>query len=137
MTTACWGSRPYNPRHEEAVLSLNARELRTLSRIADELAKTAPALASFLHIFNRLTSGEAMPARRPLRRLRRLPRRLSTTALTWLFVGVWSFVTAGMLAFALVMTYIGPASAAGSGSMCTASSVLLPACGSQQKAPGR
>ena len=89
---------------------------------------------SLLHIFNRLTSGEAMP---PRRRLRRLRRKLSTTALTWLFVGVWSFVTAGMLTFALVMTYTGQASAAGSGSACTASSVLLPACGSQPKAPGR
>ena len=92
---------------------------------------------SFLHIFNRLTSGEDMPKRRPLRRLRRLRRKLSTTALTWMFVGVWSFVTAGMLAFALVMTYTGPSTAAGSGSSCSASSVLLPACGSQPKAPGR
>jgi Protein of unknown function (DUF3040) len=117
-------------------LSLNAREQRTLSRIADEFAKTAPALVSLLHIFNRLTFGEAMPPRRPMRRLRRLPKRLSTTALTWLFVGVWSFVTAGMLAFALVMTYTGPPAAAGSGSTCTASSVLLPACGSQQKPSG-
>ena len=111
--------------------------MRALSRIADELAKTAPALVSFLHIFNRLTSGEAMPARRPLRRLRRLRRKLSTTALTWMFVGIWSCVTAGMLAFALVMTYTGQSTAAGSGSSCSASSVMLPACGSQPKAPGR
>jgi hypothetical protein len=89
---------------------------------------------SFLHIFNRLTSGEAMPARRPLRRLR---RKLSTTALTWMFVGIWSCVTAGMLAFALVMTYTGQSTSAGAGSSCSASSVLLPACGSQPKAPGR
>ena len=79
--------------------------MRTLSRIADELAKTAPVLVSFLHIFNRLASGEDMPPRRPLRRLR---RKLSTTALTWMFVGIWGCVTAGMLAFALVMTYTGP-----------------------------
>ena len=64
-------------------------------------------LVSFLHIFNRLASGEDMPKRRPLRRLRRLRRKLSTTALTWMFVGIWSCVTAGMLAFALVMTYTG------------------------------
>lgn len=92
---------------------------------------------SFLHIFNRLTSGEDMPKRRPLRRLRRLRRKLSTTALTWMFVGIWSCVTAGMLAFALVMTYTGQSTAAGAGSSCSASSVLLPACGSQPKAPGR
>jgi len=107
--------------------------LRTLSRIADEFAKTAPALVSFLHMFNRLASGEDMPRRRPLRRLR---RKLSTTALTWMFVGIWSCVTAGMLAFALVMTYTGQGAAAGAGSSCSASSVLLPACGAQPKDPG-
>jgi hypothetical protein len=116
-------------------LSLNARELHTLSRISEELAKTAPALVSLVHIFNRLTSGEDMPPRRPLRRLR---RRLSTTALTWMFVGIWSCVTAGMLAFALVMTYTGQTSGAGAQNTCTASSLLLPGCGgSQAKDPGR
>jgi hypothetical protein len=116
---------------------MNERELRTLGRIADELAKTAPALVSFLHIFNRLAHGEAMPPRRPLRRLRKLRRKLSTTALTWMFVGIWSCVTAGMLAFALVMTYTGQGTAAGAGSTCSASSVLLPGCTSQPKTPGR
>jgi hypothetical protein len=107
--------------------------VRTLSRIADELAKTAPVLVSFLHIFNRLASGEDMPPRRPLRRLR---RKLSTTALTWMFVGIWGCVTAGMLAFALVMTYTGPTGRAQS--TCTASSILLSGCSaSQPKVPGR
>ena len=93
---------------------------------------------SFLHIFNRLTSGEDMPKRRPLRRLRRLRRKLSTTALTWMFVGIWSCVSAGMLAFALVMTYSGPTSGAGAQNTCTASSLLLPGCGSStQKVAGR
>ena len=101
--------------------------MRTLSRIADELAKTAPVLVSFLHIFNRLASGEDMPPRRPLRRLR---RKLSTTALTWMFVGIWGCVTAGMLAFALVMTYTGPAG--GAQSTCTASSILLSGCSASQ-----
>src|SRR5215469_10169132 len=117
---------------------MNERELRTLGRIADELAKTAPALVSFLHIFNRLAHGEAMPPRRPLRRLRKLRRKLSTTALTWMFVGIWSCVTAGMLAFALVMTYSGQPARAGAQNTCTASSLLLPGCGSsQQKVSGR
>ena len=101
--------------------------MRTLSRIADELAKTAPVLVSFLHIFNRLASGEDMPQRRPLRRLR---RKLSTTALTWMFVGIWGCVTAGMLAFALVMTYTGPTG--GAQSTCTASSILLSGCSGSQ-----
>lgn len=95
-----------------------------MSRIADELAKSAPALVSFLHFFNRLASEEEMPPRRPLRRLR---KRLSTRALTWLFVSAWTFVTAGMLCFALIMTYATQASAAGSQGSCTpASSILLP-----------
>ena len=112
--------------------------MRTLSRISEELAKTAPVLVSLLHIFNRLASGEDMPSRRPLRRLRRLRRKLSTTALTWMFVGIWGCVTAGMLAFALVMTYTGPTGGAGARSTCTASSILLSGCSaSQSKVPGR
>ena len=119
-------------------MSLNARELRTLSRISEELAKTAPVLVSLLHIFNRLASGEDMPRRRPLRRLRRLRRKLSTTTLTWMFVGIWGCVTAGMLAFALVMTYTGQASGTRAQSTCTASSLLLPGCAdSQAHVPGR
>lgn len=95
-----------------------------MSRIADELAKSAPALVSFLHFFNRLASEEEMPPRRPLRRLR---KRLSTRALTWLFVSAWTFVTAGMLCFALIMTHATAASAAGGQGSCTpASSILLP-----------
>lgn len=79
---------------------------------------------SLLRFFNRLTSGEDMPARRPLRRLR---KRLSTKALTWMFVSVWTFVTAGMLTFALVASHIGETSEAGGTDSCsTASSLLLP-----------
>ena len=97
-----------------------------LARIAEELAKTAPALVSFLHFFNRLSFGEAMPRRRPLRRLR---RRLSTTTLGWVFVSVWLVVTAGMLSAALVLTHTGPSSEAGGSHPCAASEVLLAGCG--------
>ena len=45
-------------------MSLNAGEQRTLSCIADELAGSAPKLASMLAVFNRLTSGEEMPDHR-------------------------------------------------------------------------
>jgi hypothetical protein len=116
-------------RTKEDALGLNAREQRTLSRIAEELARSAPALVSFLHFFNRLTSGEEMPPRRPLRRLR---KKLSTTALAWMFVSVWMVITAGMVAFALILTHTTPASAA---TNCTASSVLIPGCGGQVKPP--
>jgi len=72
---------------------LNEREQRILSRIAEEFARTAPALVTLLHGFNRLASGEAMPPRRPLRRLR---RRLSTVALS-----------VGMVTAALLLSHIG------------------------------
>jgi hypothetical protein len=116
-------------RTKEDALSLNAREQRALSRIAEEFARTAPALVSFLHFFNRLSSGEEMPPRRPLRRLR---KKLSTKTLTWMFVSVWMFMTAGMVAFALVLSHTTPASAA---TDCPGSSVLLPGCGGQVKPP--
>jgi len=45
-------------------VSLNAGEQRALSRIADELAGSAPKLTSMLAVFNRLTSGEEMPGHR-------------------------------------------------------------------------
>lgn len=112
-----------------APLSLNAREQRTLSRIAEELARTAPALVSFLHFFNRLSSDEDMPPRRPLRRLR---RKLSTTTITWTFVSVWVVVTAGLLSAALVLTHNGQANAAGGGCR-PASAILVAGCGGQAK----
>jgi len=83
---------------------LNEREQRILSRIAEEFARTAPALVTLLHGFNRLASGEAMPPRRPLRRLR---RRLSTVALSWTVVTVWTLTTAGMVTAALLLSHIG------------------------------
>ena len=119
-------------RTKEDALGLNAREQRALSRIAEEFAKTAPALVSFLHFFNRLSSGEEMPRRRPLRRLR---KKLSTKTLAWMFVTVWGFVTVGMVTFALILSHTSPASAA---TVCPASSVLIPACGGQAKpVPGQ
>lgn len=113
---------------KEAPLSLNAREQRILSRIADELAKSAPALVSFLHVFNRLASGEEMPPRRPLR------RRLSTGALTWLFVSLWTFTTAGMLSAALILSHTAQASATSGQARCPAASSTLLPCG-HGKAP--
>ena len=95
---------PCRYAHEEAALSLNEREQRILSRIAEEFARTAPALVTLLHGFNRLASGEAMPPRRPLRRLR---RRLSTVALSWTVVTVWTLTTVGMVTAALLLSHIG------------------------------
>jgi hypothetical protein len=110
---AHWGSLDQHPAaphlpsryaQEEAALSLNEREQRILSRIAEEFARTAPALVTLLHGFNRLAIGEAMPPRRPLRRLR---RRLSTVALSWTVVTVWTVTTVGMVAAALLLSHLG------------------------------
>lgn len=43
-------------------MSLSAHEQHALDGIADGLAQSDPRLASLLATFNRLTSGEAMPA---------------------------------------------------------------------------
>jgi len=74
---------------------LNDAEQRTLGRIADELAGSAPELTSMLTVFNRLTSGEDMPseahavsgtqapgARRPGNRIRRQLLPITAVALT-------------------------------------------------------
>jgi hypothetical protein len=94
-------------------LSLNQRELRVLSRIAEEIAASAPALLTLLTGFNRLTSGEDMPKRRPLRRLR---KRVSTAVATRIFMGVWTFMTLAMIATALILSHLGPGAGSGSSS---------------------
>jgi D-serine deaminase-like pyridoxal phosphate-dependent protein len=94
----------YRYAHEEAALSLNDREQRILSRVAEEFARSAPVLVTLLHGFNRLAIGEAMPPRKPLRRLR---RRLSTVALSWTVVTVWTLTTIGMVTAALLLSHLG------------------------------
>lgn len=98
--------------------------------MAEELIRSAPALVSLLTSFNRLVSGEDMPPRRPLRRLR---RKLSRTALSWVFVSVWTFLTAGMIAFALILSHAGQGSVAGGTGSCQPSASFVPC--SQVKAP--
>jgi hypothetical protein len=74
-------------------VSLNNVEQRTLGRIADELAGSAPKLTSMLTVFNRLTSGEEMPgqpyapgrhpgARSPGSRFRKRAWPITAVALT-------------------------------------------------------
>jgi hypothetical protein len=60
--------------------------------------------------FNRLASGEEMPKRRPLRRLR---RRVSTATATRMFIGVWAFMTVAMIALALILSHVGHGAEAG------------------------
>jgi hypothetical protein len=60
-------------------------------------------LVSLLNVFNRLVADEAMPPRRPLRRIR---RRLSSATLTWGFVSTWTFMTLGMITAALILSHV-------------------------------
>lgn len=60
--------------------------------------------------FNRLTSGEEMPKRRPLGRVR---RRVSTAVATRIFMCVWAFMTVAMIATALVLSHVGQGAEAG------------------------
>jgi hypothetical protein len=86
-----------------AAVSLTEREQRILSRVAEELRRTAPVLVSLLTVFNRLVADEEMPRRRPLRRIR---RKLSAKTLTWGFISTWTIMTVGMITVALVLSHI-------------------------------
>jgi hypothetical protein len=50
------------------MISISEREWRTLKSIEHGLARSAPKLASMLAIFTRLTAGERIPYRKPVRR---------------------------------------------------------------------
>lgn len=84
-------------------MSLSEREQRILSRVGEELRRTAPVLVSLLTFFNRLAADEKMPPRRPLRRIR---RRLSATALTWGFISTWGLMTLSMITVALILSHV-------------------------------
>jgi hypothetical protein len=49
------------------MMSISEQEWQTLKSIEHGLARSAPKLVSMLAIFTRLTAGERMPARRPVR----------------------------------------------------------------------
>lgn len=106
---------------EVAAVNLSAREQQTLSRIADELTASDPKLASTLGIFNRLTSGEEMPARQhggangqqesgyPHRSHGRAwpRRRQHRTAKAWSLVTAWVLVSVAAISVAVVLSHIG------------------------------
>ncbi|WP_300612493.1 hypothetical protein [Trebonia sp.] len=94
------------------MLSLSERERRILSRVADELHRTAPTLVSLLSMFNRLALGEDMPRRRPLRHLR---RQLSRPVLARAFVSVWTATTLAMIALALILSHVSHGTSASGG----------------------
>jgi hypothetical protein len=102
-------------------VSLSAWEQGTLSCIADELAASDPNLASILAVFNRLTRGEAMPARQHAggirrevgrsRRGRRHTRkhrcRMRMTVRAARPAIAWILITAALITAALVLSHIG------------------------------
>ena len=107
---------------EITAVSLSARERRTLSCIADELADSAPELASLLSVFNRLTSGEEMPGRRPAgnpekcehQRSRRSRRRIRTRRQAShgrqrvrLAIAALTLISVAMIVVVLVLSHTG------------------------------
>ena len=103
-------------------MSLSAQEQRTLSCIADELASSAPKLASILGLFNRLTRGEAMPARqradvsrhreaghsrRSRGRTWKRRRQRRTVRVAWA-ITTWILISAALITVAIVLSNAGP-----------------------------
>lgn len=99
-------------------MSISERERQALDSIENELARSAPRLASMLAMFSRLTSGEQMPAREPAGRAAGAPgspagtagragprrvwrRRIGGAALAWL----WLAAVAALLALMVTLTH--------------------------------
>lgn len=103
-------------------MSLSAREQRTLSRIADQIAVSDPELAGSLAVFNQLTHGEEMPEapqrqadRR--RRSRGSARKRRASGPAWHLLTAWILIIAVLITVALVLSHIGHK--AGERSHCT------------------
>ena len=108
-------------------MTLSAPERQALGRIADEIAASDPNLASLLGVFNRLTSGEAMPqlrraggsqqreARYSYRiqgrtwKRRRQRRRQRRTVGAWPLVAVSYLLSAALITVLIVLSHIGHA----------------------------
>lgn len=106
---------------EVSAVGLSTGEQRALSCIADELAASDPKLASMLGVFNRLSSGEEMPAgkrtggsqqreaghshrTRRHARNRRLQPRIVKAA--WPLL-TWILISAVLITVAIVLSHIG------------------------------
>ncbi len=103
-------------------MSLSAREQRTLSRIADQIAVSDPELAGSLAVFNELTHGEEMPEgshaggspqRKAGRRRRRRGhgwkrlRQRPTSSPAWHILAALIFIIAPLITAALVLSHTG------------------------------
>ncbi len=99
-------------------MSLSPREHEILGRIASELTGSDPKLASLAAGFNRLMAGEEMPSRSRLASVRRARRRARyqrrtrhSVRASWFVAAVWFITSLGMIAVALVLTFVTPAAA--------------------------
>ena len=104
---------------EVAAVRLSARERRTLSGIADELAASDPTLTSILSVFNRLTRGEELPAchdtaesrRRESGHLRwsrgRARKHRRTTKVALRAIAAWILISAALITTGIMLSHIG------------------------------
>ena len=117
--TECSG--PYGLM-EVAAVRLSAREQRTLSGIADELAASDPKLASILSVFNRLTRGEELlisqdtdknrrresgHSRRSRERTRKRRRHRRTISVASRAIAAWILISAALITVAIILSHIG------------------------------
>ena len=81
-------------------MSLGAREQHVLNAIEDKLASSDPKLSSKLAAFNRLSAGEAFPAREQIRSGANLCSQLRWPLL-------WLTICATLIAAALIAAHAG------------------------------
>ena len=81
-------------------MSLKARDQHALNVIEDRLASSDPTLSSKLATFNRLSAGEAFPAREQIR-----PGAHQCAQLVWPLL--WLAVCAALIAAAFLAAYAG------------------------------
>lgn len=101
---------------EGAAVGLSSWEHEILGRIAKELSRSDPTLASLVTGFNRLTASETMPSRPRLPVVRRnrhrggYRRRARHARTSRLLMAVWFLTTAMLIAVALVLNVFTPGS---------------------------
>ncbi len=105
-------------------MSLSSWEHQILGRIAEELSRADPRLASLVTGFNRLAASEEMPSRPQVAGLRRTRRPGGYRRRGWhgartsrWLTAVWFVTTAALIAVALVLNLFGPGS--GGSRACT------------------
>jgi hypothetical protein len=115
-------ARPIRTGQEVPVMSLGTREQHALNAIEDRLASSDPTLNSKLATFNRLSAGEAFPAREQIRSGPHPGSRLAWPLL-------WLAVCLAIIAVALLTAH------AGGGAACPGRPAVCAGGGSQSLVP--